>query len=139
MRIYFCGSILGGRDDAAIYRHIVDWLQLQRHTVTTSHVADADVLEKERSLSDRAIFERDQRWLHEADAVIAEVSNPSLGVGYEIAIGIQRGIPVLCVYREGLRISRMITGNNAPNLEVRTYEDINELDLHLAVFLYSPE
>ena len=68
--------------------------------------------------------------------MIAEVSTPSLGVGYEIACGVQRGIPVLCLYREGLCISKMVAGNTAPNLRICTYRDLAKIDEHITRFFH---
>lgn len=47
--IYFCGSIRGGRDDAALYRRIIDQLK-EYGDVLTEHIADADVLHKDQGL-----------------------------------------------------------------------------------------
>ncbi len=135
MQIYFCGAILGGRSRLDVYRHIVAGLQARGHEVPTHHVAGADVLEQESALSAQMVYERDSAWLSAADLMIAEVSTPSLGVGYEIAWGLQRGIPVLCLYQRGLSVSKMITGNTASNLRVHTYGDLAELDLHIDRFL----
>ena len=52
----------------------------------------------QEKLSEREIYERDMKWLLEADAVIAEVSNASLGVGYEIARAEMMQKPLLCLY-----------------------------------------
>jgi hypothetical protein len=82
MHIYFCGAIAGGRDDLAVYQHIVGYPQSEGHTVPTRHVANPDVLEEERVFGARAIYERDVTWMPESDAMIAEISAPSLGVGY---------------------------------------------------------
>jgi 2'-deoxynucleoside 5'-phosphate N-hydrolase len=137
MRIYFCGSILGGRGHLAVYQHIVEHLQAAGHVVPTEHVAHPDVLAEESALSPRAVYERDIAWLQGSDLMIAEISTPSLGVGFEIACGLQQGIPVLCLYRYGLSVSKMITGNPAPNLQVRTYRDLPEVDSHIDEFLGS--
>ena len=67
--------------------------------------------------------------------MIAEVSTPSLGVGYEYALAVQLGKPVLCVYRSGVRLSKMITGNPAPNLTVAAYSNEAELDEQVVAFL----
>jgi hypothetical protein len=135
MQIYFCGSILGGRENAGIYRSIVDHLQVQGHTVPTYHVAHPEVLAEESSLTARAVYERDVAWLQASNCMIAEVSTPSLGVGYEIARGLQQGMPVLCLYRDGLFISKMIAGNTSPGLRVRSYRDAGEMILHIDEFL----
>ena len=108
MRIYFAGSIRGGRDDAAIYMELVD--ELARHgEVLTEHVATVG----EEDLSDEEIFARDVAWLISCDAVVAEVTTPSLGVGWEIGVAQERGIPVLCLFRPaaGRRLSAMLSGN----------------------------
>jgi hypothetical protein len=135
MKIYFYGSISGGRDHAAIYPHMVARLQAQGHHVLSAHVADPDALEAEKDLPPREVFERDTHWVEEAEALVAEVSTPSLGVGYEIALAVQLGKPVLCVYRSGLRISKMITGNAAPRLTVAVYASTAELDDRVDAFL----
>ncbi|KAF3841603.1 hypothetical protein F7725_023554 [Dissostichus mawsoni] len=42
MKVYFCGSIRGGRDDAAVYRRIVEKLK-GYGTVLTEHVTCAEL------------------------------------------------------------------------------------------------
>ena len=135
MRIYFAGAISGGRDDLSIYQYIIGRLQALGHTVPTEHVANPSVFEEESAMAPRAVYERDMAWLQQCDAMIAEVSTPSLGVGFEIAHGLQRGLPVLCLYREGLSVSKMITGNTSPNLTVAGYFNQHELDHHVDRFL----
>jgi nucleoside 2-deoxyribosyltransferase len=135
VKIYFSGSISGGRDHAAIYPHLVAQLQAQGHHVLSAHVADPDALEAEKDRSPREVFERDTNWVKDCDALIAEVSTPSLGVGYEIALAVQLGKPVLCVYRSGIRLSKMISGNTAPSITVIMYSSEAELDEHVDTFL----
>jgi len=135
MKIYFSGSISGGRADEAIYQHLVARLQAQGQDVLSAHVADPAALEREKDLSPRAVFERDVAWVAACEAMIAEVSTPSLGVGYEVGLAVQLGKPVLGVYRSGLRLSKMITGNPAPNLTVATYSSEAELDALLDSFM----
>ncbi len=137
MKIYFSGAISAGRDNAAIYQHIVARLQAQGHEILSAHVADPDVLDHERDVPARRVFDRDVAWLDECDVMIAEVSTPSTGVGYEYGYALHIGKPVLGVYRSGLRMSKMITGNPAPNLTVATYDDELELDQKVDAFLES--
>jgi len=135
MKIYFSGSISGGREHEAIYQHLVGHLQAQGHHVLSAHVADPVALEAEKGLPPREVFERDSNWVKECEAMIAEVSTPSLGVGYEYGLAVQLGKPVLCVYRSGVRLSKMISGNPAPNLTVVAYANVVELDGIVAAFL----
>lgn len=135
MRIYFAGAISGGRDNLPVYQHIVSRLKLLGHSVPSEHVADPRVLEQEGSAAPRTVYERDVCWIRESDAMIAEVSTPSLGVGYEVACALQYGKSVLCLHREGLVISKMITGNTSPQLSLFTYRDTTQLDCLLDSFL----
>jgi nucleoside 2-deoxyribosyltransferase len=135
MKIYFSGSISGGREHEAIYQRLVAQLQAQGHEVLSAHVADPVAIEREKDASAREVFERDVAWVDACGVMIAEVSTPSLGVGYEYGRAVQQGKPVLCVYRSGLRMSKMITGNPAPNLTVAAYSSETELDVLVDAFL----
>ena len=48
-KIYFCGSIRGGRDDAQVYQVIVKQLK-QYGQVFTEHVADPSLVDAEGKL-----------------------------------------------------------------------------------------
>ena len=88
MNIYFSGSIRGGRENEAVYLEIVEYLQEKGYNVLSLHVARPYLLPKYGAASPQAIFTRDIKWIEECDAVVAEVSTPSLGVGYEICYGL---------------------------------------------------
>jgi nucleoside 2-deoxyribosyltransferase len=137
MQVYFAGAIMGGRENLPVYQHIVARLQAAGHEVPSAHVADAAVLSRESALSPREVYERDAAWIETSDAMVAEVSTPSLGVGYEVGYGLRCGLPVLCLYRRGPAVSKMITGNPAPTLVVATYSDLTEIDARLTAFLTS--
>ncbi len=123
MKIYFSCSLTGGRADQKIYGAIVDYLVAQGHNVLTAHLARPEVMVEEQVISPRQVYERDIAWVKEADVLIAEVSTPSHGVGYEIAAALALSKPVLCVYRQNDRVSKMITGNTAPTLRVAAYDE----------------
>lgn len=126
MKIYFAGSIRGGRDDQEKYSKIIQHLK-QHGDVLTEHVGDQaiDAL-GEKNLASEFIFQRDIKWMKEADVVIAEVSTPSLGVGYELRLAEELNKRVLCLFREknGTSLSSMISGNN--NFVVQYYNTIEE-------------
>ena len=127
MNIYFSCSLTGGRADEAIYGEIVDHLLSTGHEVPTAHLARPEVMKEERVVDAGEVYLRDVQWIEGADCIIAEVSTPSHGVGYEIAYGLERGKRVLCCYRQGTKVSKMITGNNSPGLKVVSYHDPDEL------------
>jgi len=127
VKIYFSGSIVGGRDNAQIYAQIVEYLQARGHEVPTAHVARPDVLDWEKKNPPSLIYERDIAWIRESDLLIAEVSTPSMGVGYEIATALHLAKPVLCLYRQGSTVSKMILGNTEPSIRVKPYNTPEEL------------
>ena len=62
MKIYFAGSIRGGRDDAALYRQIIAML-MEYGEVLTEHGGDASLTRAgEDGPSDGAIYGRDMAW-----------------------------------------------------------------------------
>ena len=137
MKIYFCGSIRGGRDLAATYARIIGMLQAYG-TVLTEHVGSDEVIQnKDRVLSDVEIHNRDLGWIVESDLLVAEVTVPSLGVGYEIGRAIEMGKPVLCLYNagSGKALSAMIAGSD--KVEVKLYNRVEEIGGILETFFNS--
>ena len=135
MRIYFAGSIRGGRKDAILYRELIDFLQ-GYGDVLTEHVGD-QTLTKARGecYDDEYIHARDLDWLKSSDIMVAEVSTPSLGVGYEIATAVYLNKRVVCLYRprKDRKLSAMIAGNH--NLTILEYDDIRKAKQAIAEFL----
>jgi nucleoside 2-deoxyribosyltransferase len=126
MNIYFACSITGGRDFESVYQALTEVLLADGHQIPTAHLADSTVVEVETRVSPREVYDRDVRWIAAADALIAEVSVPSHGVGYEIGYALGAGKPVLCLSQQGRKVSKMITGNPHPGLVTRTYRDASE-------------
>jgi 2'-deoxynucleoside 5'-phosphate N-hydrolase len=126
MNIYFAGSIRGGREDWALYFEIIESLRSYGH-VLTEHVGDAGLSPQGEALDDRALHDRDLAWLKGADYLVAEVTRPSLGVGYEIGKATEWGTPVLCLFRPGAgrSLSAMIAGS--AGVKVREYGSTSEL------------
>ncbi len=126
MNIYFACSITGGREFEAVYQDLAAAMLADGHSVPTAHLASSTVMELEAVVSPRDVYERDVTWIREADALVAEVSVPSHGVGYEIGFALSAGKRVLCLLKEGRKISKMVSGNPDPNLLVCTYRDDQE-------------
>lgn len=123
--VYFSGSITGGREDVPRYRRFIEALEEDGHRVLAGAVAVEHVGDGGEPLALAEIFARDIRWLDESDVVVAEVSTPSHGVGYEIAYARwSRHIPVIALYRRGRtkRCSAMISGD--PGVRFLEYEEV---------------
>lgn len=125
-KIYFAGSIRGGRDFAYLYRKMIEHMQMT-DTVLTEHIGQANLNLKEKGrISDAEIYNQDTAWLRESDMVVAECSNPSLGVGYELAYAESRGIPCHIFYNKNkTQLSAMLTGN--PYFDIYPYQTEEEL------------
>jgi 2'-deoxynucleoside 5'-phosphate N-hydrolase len=123
MNIYFACSITGGREFERVYQDLTAALVMDGHEVPTAHLAESNVLSLEAVVAPREVYERDVTWIRAASAVVAEVSVPSHGAGYEIGFALNLEKPVLCLFQEGRKISKMISGNPHPQLQVMAYRD----------------
>ena len=61
MKVYFAGSIRGGRKDAELYRKLIAALK-EKHQVLTEHVGDLS-LSTVKDKGDTSIYEQDTLWL----------------------------------------------------------------------------
>jgi 2'-deoxynucleoside 5'-phosphate N-hydrolase len=122
MKIYFAGSIRGGRNDSIVYKKIIDNLK-EYGEVLTEHVGNENLLSLENNNKDEYIYKRDISLIEKSDVIVAEVTNPSLGVGYEIAYAEKLNKKIFCLYRqtENKKVSAMIAGNS--NCEVIYYKE----------------
>ena len=136
MKIYFAGSIRGGREDRQKYLELIEFLSIQAE-VLTEHVGSESLGDSgETELGDESIYQRDLEWLSSADAVVAEVTTPSLGVGYEIGIAEKLGKPILCLFdesRSGFRLSAMLSGNG--KIQVGRYQTLGEAKRQITEFV----
>ena len=110
-KVYFCGSIRAGRDDQPIYEALAKHLTENYGPVLTQHVAQK-IQKCDISATEEEIHDRDIAWLRESTSVVAECTQPSLGVGYELGFAVWLEKPTLILYRpsEGKRLSAMIAG-----------------------------
>lgn len=125
-KVYFAGSIRGGRADAELYNRVIAYIK-QKAIVLTEHVGAIDLRE---SAADSEIYAQDTTWLREADLLIAECTCPSLGVGYELAYAEARGIPCHVFYdRNRTELSAMLSGD--PYFRIHPYN--KEEDIYKAL------
>ena len=120
MKIYFAGSIRGGRVDAALYQRLIAYMQ-KTHIVLTEHIGRPDLNLLEQGKRDVEIYDQDTAWLRESDILIGECTCPSLGVGYELAYAEKIGKPCHIFYdRTKTQLSAMLTGD--PYFHIHPYE-----------------
>ena len=93
-----------------------------------SEYGEVAVRDGESGIEPGYIYERNVEHIHEADVIVAEVTIPSLGVGYEIGLAESENKRILCLYREveDRAVSAMILGNR--NLSLAEYETIDDIE-----------
>ena len=133
MNIYLACTVRGDRGAVSAARSLAGELVSMGHVVLTSHLLDDEVETAESSLSERDVFERDMRWLADADLLVAEASGSSYGVGFEVGYVLGRSDAtdqrVLLLYNRERRplVSRLISGNVHPNCTTYAYESAEDL------------
>lgn len=133
VKIYFCGSIRGGRPDRELYLELIKYLQ-NFGVVLTEHIGDVE-LQKDQHLTDEEIYRRDMDWLGQSDFIVAEVSTPSLGVGFEIARAVSLNKKILCLSRADRHTGLSAMINGCPDIRVAVYSDITEARSFISNFL----
>lgn len=133
-KVYFAGSIRGGREDAQLYKDTIDFIN-QTAVVLTEQVGDMQRSLSEQSVDkDAMIYMQDTNWLKECDVVIAECTHPSLGVGYEMAYAEKLGKPTYIFYRsKDTQLSAMLKGN--VYFHIQSYETKEELFSYISKIL----
>ena len=133
MKIYLACTVRGDRAAVLALRTACRLLQSRGHEVLTAHLLRDDVEALESVLAERDVYERDIQWLDSCDALVADASGSSFGVGFEVgyilARAPQTGQRVYLLYdsaRAG-RISRMITGNSDPHCSKYAYASPDDL------------
>jgi len=135
MKIYFAGSIRGGRQDAALYQQIIEYLKTFGE-VLTEHIGDPKLTDLgDDGPTDRFIHDRDLDWLQSADVVVAEVTTVSMGVGYEIGRAVESGKKVFCLFRQdsGKNLSAMIAG--CKDIILLNYRNLSDLKIWFNPYL----
>jgi len=119
--------------DARAIGAVLAAIEALGHEVPTRHVADPLGREVEGSATDAEIARRDLAWVAGSDALVAEVSTPSHGVGVEVSAALRGGLPVLLLHRRGVLVSRLLLGLDG--VEAVAYADAAEAALAVHLFL----
>jgi dTMP kinase len=128
MKIYFTASTSGNGDLVPLYTHIIKLIQLHEVVLTSGpQIISSKMLEDDKKLTPKQIYERQQKRIEDSDLVIAETSKPSHGVGGEIVYALSLGKPVLALVHTKFEdhISPMLVGNPSDNLYIEYYEEDN--------------
>lgn len=136
MKVYLAAPMRGIREALPTVRRLAAAITGSGYELLTPHVLDEIV---DRGLRPEEVYERDVRLLEEADVVVAEVSYPSLGVGFEIAYGLLNGKRVIavCEERRVNSTSALIRGIRDPRFKLVVYSSPEDAVKKLQAELHS--
>ncbi len=126
-KIYFACSIRGG-GDTSLYQAIVDAIKKAGGDVLSEVFVHDAINYGGSPLPSDQIYKRDTEMIHDCDVLIAEVTNPSLGVGYELAYAEKLGRPILCLFNltSKNKLSAMVSGNSYNTVEYTHPDEITD-------------
>lgn len=103
MIVYFTASIVGKKQYLANYLKIIEIIKSKHYQIISDHIINATVEQiRMEKREDRLRFQKQlEKWITSCDFMIADTSFPSISVGYEISLALQRNKPVLVLYSTG--------------------------------------
>ncbi len=125
MKVHFIGDLGGNKND---YKSITSVIKKHNGELITDHslVRTLKDIETETPEDAELYAKKMSQWLKQADVVVVETTIPLLGAGYEIAIALQLGKPVICLYRpDGKNTPHVLKGLESDKLQVIGYNDKN--------------
>ena len=133
-KVYFACAIRAG-GDTSNYRALLASIKSASGDILSEIFVNDAIQYGGSPLPEPAIYKRDITMIQEADVIIAEVTNPSLGVGYELGYAESLKKPILCLFDTASerKLSAMILGN--PAIEIALYTPDSLPDDAIAAFL----
>src|SRR5437868_4693654 len=103
MNIYFTGSVSAKNKFIEEYLNIINHVKLQGHHIIYDHIlsGNEDNINKATKEDMLQFYTEMETWIKGCDFMIADTSYPSVSVGYEIAMALRLGKPVLVFYGAG--------------------------------------
>lgn len=123
MTIYFTASTAGHRKKRKQYEEIIKVFEKMGHKVVTSFTP-GEVWEKRKPRDPQKVYKQTKEGIDEADLVIAEMTNPSFGVGYRLNYALAHNKYALVLYPQGLGVlakSPLWEGNPSEFLTKKSY------------------
>ena len=122
MRVYVAVPLTHDRDRERA-QYICESLRGAGFEATSPWVAEEDA---KQALIPQEVYDRDVLAVAVSDAVVAEVSVPSLGIGMELMVAVSKGMPIACLHEKGRTVSWMVLGAPGVHLVPYTLDCIDE-------------
>jgi len=124
LKVYFTASTISNEELKKNYQKIIYHIKKRRNDlISGEQIVNKKLLTKDSLISKKKLFKRQKELIEKADCLVAEISQPSLGVGGEMVYALMKEKPVLALLVEGYenKISPMISGNPSDNLFLEIY------------------
>jgi 2'-deoxynucleoside 5'-phosphate N-hydrolase len=129
MKIYFSGSMTLNHSKADFYAELIDYLE-KYGLVLNKFVGDKNYLE----YSPDYVYNRDTTNLDNADILIADLTYPSLGVGFELGYFSKYHKPMLFLSEKTeILPSSLVRG--IPTSQFKIYQSIEEAKQYIDNFI----
>jgi hypothetical protein len=135
MRIYLAAAMTNPERELEVIQGLLAHIEGLGHQVPTRHVASHRGRMADAELPAPELARRDLAWLAESNALIAEVSVPSHGVGAEVMAALDQHLPVLLVSHGHRPVSRLLLG--LPGVRHKQYLDVTQACAAIDEFLAS--
>ena len=121
--IYFTGSLSAKKIHGTNYLKIIEHLIAQGHTVIADHIMQTteDTIRKSSPTERRKFQKKVETWIENCDCVIAETSQPSVSVGYEIGLALQINKSVLILHAPDTDPPSLFGSHENENVVVSPY------------------
>lgn len=127
--IYVSGALQGSNslDEARfLYERMGEAIDVAGGKAYVPHVHTDPVAASHLSAGD--VHSTDMGAIDAADAIIVNLNEPSHGVGAEVAIAVQKGIPIFATISSEKRCSRFLEGMlNGAGVQLFRYETVEEM------------
>lgn len=137
MKVHFITSKITSENNIEALRKVVASIRKTGHEIADDWLEAA--YERENNPSSehadwQSIFKTNIATIAKADVVIAEATNDSFAVGYQVAVAIQQKKPVLLLRRKGAEKNTFVSGVAEDWARREEYDD-NTLDAAIVKFL----
>lgn len=140
-RIYFSGAIRGDTSHEKFLNKIFSVIKRYGEPLAERcdlyNFIDENLGQQRNAVKNKRVYKRDIiHWIGKSNALVAEISGGSTGVGYEICYAIRdREIPVLCLYHRSDKPSLMVKQNLSKYILKQQYSSVSDLEKYLSCFL----
>jgi len=106
MKIHFFGSLTGNQmkvGDITNYQRIVSAIEDLGYEIITKHSIDKKLEEvKHETIEQHQVYVKNMmKWMKMADIIVCEVTKPEIGTGFELAVALNMGKPIIALYTDG--------------------------------------